>query len=111
MAKLYQSDKFNIGILAETFVVPTRDMDIAWVDIQPGLTGTWASATVEVMWRMGENSKFRSFDPTVVLSAGSPYTTSPVDLTGLPEIGVRVTAKEASSKEMFISVATATLGR
>lgn len=111
MAKLHQSDKFNIGIPFETFVVPTHGMDIAWVDIQPGRTGTWASASVEVMWRMGENCQYRSFDPTVVLSAGSPYTSSPVDLTGLPEIGVRVTAAESASKEMFISVATATLGR
>lgn len=111
MVKLHQTDKFNIGIVSETFPVATSDADVAWVDIQPGLTGAWASATVEVMWRMDGNCKYRSFSPSVVLSAGKPYTSSAISLTGLPEIGVRVTAAESASKEMFVSVATATVGR
>lgn len=110
--KVYTTTSFSVNEKSATSdPIDVRGATIANVDTIL-MTGTFGSAGVlEVMWRMSVDTPWRSFVPARLLTTATPYTTTPIDVSGVPEIAVRVTTVTGSAGEVIVYVATDEIGR
>lgn len=110
--KVYSTKSFSVNEKSATSEpIDVRGATIANVDTVL-ITGAFGGAGVlEVMWRMSVDTPWRSFVPARTLTAAIPYTTTPIDVSGVPEIAVRVTTVTGSAGEVIVYVATDEIGR
>lgn len=101
---IYTSPVMDLAEQDATWAVPTGRTQLAAFDARMPETA-WASAVVDVVYRLGPTYEWRNVSPRTTLSAGKPYVDSPVDTACFPEIGLQVTTKCAAAKAVeFICV-------